>query len=76
MPFGHRVGGWVSHFPVVVCTNSPSTPESLRPRADYVVRPRHTEVKSSGAEDNTSPPDIFVGAGCRNVNVAQQSQPP
>jgi hypothetical protein len=39
-PFGHRVGG-VRHLRVVVCTNSPSTPESLRPAADNVVRPRH-----------------------------------
>ena len=24
-PFGQRVGGWVIHFPAVVCTSSPST---------------------------------------------------
>ena len=24
-PLGQRVGGWVIHFPAVVCTSSPST---------------------------------------------------
>jgi hypothetical protein len=40
MPFGQRVGGWVIHFPAVVCTNSPSTPWSLvrqgAPQAQHV----------------------------------------
>ena len=26
---GSRVGGWVIHFPLVVCTSSPSTRKSL-----------------------------------------------
>jgi hypothetical protein len=25
MPVGHRDGGWVIHFPAVVCTSPPST---------------------------------------------------
>ena len=29
-PFGHGDGGWVIHFPAVVCTSSPSTISSLR----------------------------------------------
>ena len=28
---GQRVGGWVIHFPAVVCTSSPSTSQSLGP---------------------------------------------
>ena len=28
-PFGHRLGGWVIHFPAVVCISSPSTRTSL-----------------------------------------------
>jgi hypothetical protein len=28
---GHRVGGWVIHFPAVVCTSSPSTTTSVCP---------------------------------------------
>jgi hypothetical protein len=31
------VGGWVIHFPVVVCTNSPSTTSSLVACAAYPV---------------------------------------
>jgi hypothetical protein len=36
-PFGHREGGWVIHFPAVVCTNSPSTTSSLVACAAYPV---------------------------------------
>ena len=32
-PFGQRVGGWVIHFPAVVCTSSPSTTNSLGVRS-------------------------------------------
>ena len=28
-PFGQRAGGWVIHFPAVVCTSSPSTTTRL-----------------------------------------------
>jgi hypothetical protein len=30
-PFGQRVGGWMIHFPVVVCTRSPSTHTAYDP---------------------------------------------
>jgi hypothetical protein len=29
-PLRHRLGAWVIHFPVVVCTNSPSMITSLK----------------------------------------------
>jgi len=31
VPVGHRVGGWVIHFPAVVCTSSPNTTTNLEP---------------------------------------------
>jgi hypothetical protein len=42
-PFWQRVGGWVIHFPLVVCTRSPNTVESLGPGGDQsgAARRRH-----------------------------------
>lgn len=39
---GHRVGGWVIHFPAGVCTNSPNIIDSIWPGVDDCgVRPSH-----------------------------------
>jgi hypothetical protein len=39
-PLAQRTGGWVIHFPVVVCTSSPSTITSLfRPNGRSSARP-------------------------------------
>jgi len=46
-PFGQRVGGWVIHFPAVLCTSSLSTTTSLRPstpRLRFWDRPTATRV--------------------------------
>jgi hypothetical protein len=29
VPVGQRLGGWMIHFPAVVCTSSPSTSTSI-----------------------------------------------
>ena len=33
-PFGQRVGGWVIHYPAVVCISSSSTTRSIKPATD------------------------------------------
>jgi len=36
---GQREGGWVIHFPAVVCTSSPNTAKRVEPCADATVGP-------------------------------------
>ena len=48
---GHRVGGWVIHFPLVVCTSSPNRVESLAERTERTLlralraNPGHQQIR-------------------------------
>ncbi len=46
-PFGQRVGGWVIHYPAVVCTSSSSTTRSIKPTIDC-------PANCSGVQQETS----------------------
>jgi hypothetical protein len=69
-PLGHRVGGWVIHFPPVVCTSSPSTPISLRRRRRVKPRPCAHRVVHRRADSTARRPcsrvDDLTAAGSRS----------